>query len=170
MGKDADIIQVMNGYRMIVCSDSHGDRKSLEMISEIYGREWILLHCGDSCILPEELERYGFLSVQGNNDFPFSFPDSRILKYGGHSIYMCHGHRDMFFNRYDMLADRALQKHCDIALCGHSHIYHEERVKGVLCLNPGSLLHNRDLSAPSYMTLCIDGEQIEVERKKLSLF
>ena len=71
----------------------------------------------------------------------------------------------MFFGNYQMLAERAKGRQCDIALCGHSHIYHHEVIDGVTCLNPGSIWRNRDLSKPSYMEVELEKDQIRVKRK-----
>ena len=151
--------------KLILCSDSHGERVGLEYLHNTYPRSCRFLHCGDSVLHPYELDTYGFISVQGNNDYYNAYPMHRVLHIAGHDIYMCHGHRDMFFENYAMLADKAKSLGCDIALCGHSHIYHNETVNGVLCLNPGSIWRNRDLSEPSYMEITFKDRQVMVERR-----
>ena len=103
--------------------------------------------------------------VMYNNDYYNAYPMYRILEIGDHRIYMCHGHRDMFFGNYQMLAERAKSRQCDMAVCGHSHIYHHEVIDGVTCLNPGSIWRNRDLSEPSYMEVELEKDQIRVKRK-----
>lgn len=154
----------MKEEKLVICSDSHGTTAGLEYIQKHYSKEYRFLHCGDSVLHPYQLEAYGFTGVQGNNDYYDAFPMHRILNIGNHRIYMCHGHRDMFFNNYEMLADKAKANDCDIALCGHSHIYHHEVVNGVTCLNPGSIWRNRDLSEPSYMTVILSDDDIRVTR------
>ena len=155
----------MKTEKLIVCSDSHGETSGLEYLRNKYSREYRFLHCGDSVLHPYQLDIYGFVSVQGNNDYYNAYPMYRILEIGDHRIYMCHGHRDMFLGNYQMLAERAKGRQCDIALCGHSHIYHHEVIDGVTCLNPGSIWRNRDLSEPSYMEVELEKDQIRVKRK-----
>lgn len=154
----------MQDIQIVITSDSHGNKDCLQKVRSQYDSSWIFLDCGDSCLSDKEMKQMGILSVQGNNDWYSAFPSYRILEYGTHRIYMTHGHMVMFFNRYDMLAKEAKKQGCDIALCGHSHIPHEETVDGVLCLNPGSLFRNRDLSNPSYLTLIFHEGSCNVEK------
>lgn len=157
----------MQDIRIVVTSDSHGNKERLFNVRNQYDSSWIFLDCGDSCLSEKEMKQMGILSVQGNNDYFSSFPLFRVLEYGKHRIYMTHGHRVMFYNRYDMLAEEARRHECDIALCGHSHIPHEEIVNGILCLNPGSLFRNRDLSDPSYLTLVLHEEGWNIQKHTL---
>lgn len=153
--------------KLIITSDAHGNRERLEKVRCLYDASWIFLDCGDSCLAKQDLNRMGILSVQGNNDVYCSFPEERVLEYGSHRIYMTHGHRVMFFNRYDMLAKKGKEKGCDIAVCGHSHIPHREMIDGVLCLNPGSLFRNRDLSDPSYLSVILTKEEVMIEKHSI---
>lgn len=157
----------MQDIRIVITSDSHGNKDRLLKVRSQYDSSWIFLDCGDSCLSDKEIKQMGILSVQGNNDWYSAFPSYRVLEYGKHCIYMTHGHNVMFFNRYDMLAKEAKKYGCDIALCGHSHIPHEEVVDGILCLNPGSLLRNRDLSDPSYLTLILHEEGMDIQKHTL---
>lgn len=154
----------MHEVKIVITSDAHGNKEQLLKVRNQYDSSWIFLDCGDSCLMEKEMQQAGILSVQGNNDFYSAYPYDRILEYGKYRIYMTHGHRVMFFNRYDMLASMAKKYGCNIALCGHSHIPHQETVDGILCLNPGSVFRNRDLSDPSYLTLILNEEGWRIEK------
>ncbi len=153
MGKKTEIVLV---------SDNHGQRKQIEYLRKTYPSDYFFLHCGDSEMYPEELE--GFAVVRGNNDGYNLYPANRILKFGKHRIYLCHGHLDMFAGFWDMLAKRAKAEDCDIVCFGHIHRYLDIEVDGIRILNPGSMWYNRDGSCPSYMRITIDDDEITAQR------
>ncbi len=151
-------------YTIILCSDNHGQEAGLRFLQKEYMNADYFIHCGDT-ELPAQATA-DFVVVQGNNDYYGNFPASRILEIGLHRIYVCHGHRDMFFGRYDMLAEKAEKAGCDIAFCGHSHVPFAGEYKGVLCLNSGSIWRNRDGSEPSYMIVTFSGSDVSYELKR----
>lgn len=147
---------------IILVSDNHGELSGLQYLKEKYRSADYFFHCGDA-----ELPNYlldGFLVVQGNNDIWQQFPMNKIVEIGEHRIYICHGHRDLFYGRFEMLADKCRDLGCDIGCFGHSHVPFDKKVKGVRLLNPGSIWRNRDGSAPSYMIVTLKGKDIEVQR------
>ncbi len=147
---------------IILVSDNHGETSGLEYVRNTHWGADIFVHCGDA-----ELPTYlldGFLVVQGNNDAWQQFPMRRVIEVQGHRIYICHGHRDLFYGRFEMLADKARDFDCDIAFFGHSHVPFDKTVKGVRLLNPGSIWRNRDGSQPSYMVVTLRKGEIEVRR------
>ena len=76
----------MKKEKLIICSDSHGETVGLDYLRNTYSREYRFLHCGDSVLHPYQLDLYGFVSVQGNNDYYDAFPMHRILEIGTHQI------------------------------------------------------------------------------------
>ena len=148
--------------KIILVSDNHGQTAGLQYLRDTYKGNYSFIHCGDA-ELPDYLLD-GFLIVQGNNDMYQQFPMNRIITLGDHRIYVCHGHRDMFYGQFDMLADRCKELGCDIGFFGHSHVPFDKTVDGVRLLNPGSIWHNRDGSDPSYMIVTLKGKDIEVQR------
>ena len=153
----------MKEIELVVCSDSHGDKQCLEFLRHTYSTSDYFIHCGDSELYPYELE--GFVSVQGNNDFFHVYPNFKVLQIADHTIYLCHGNREIVASDYTLLAERAKSMQCDIALCGHTHIPYDAEIDGVRCLNPGSLRRNRDGSAPSYYVVSFIGSSISVQKK-----
>ena len=148
--------------KIILVSDNHGLRHPLEFLRKHYKDADYFLHCGDTELPVYEMD--GFAVVHGNNDPYGSFPMRRVLEIGEHRILMVHGHRDLIFGQFAMLADRAKSFDCDIVCFGHTHIPFDQTIKGVRVLNPGSIWRNRDGSKPSYMIVTLDGPEIRVEK------
>ena len=146
---------------IIVVSDNHGQRAQIDYIRNTYPSDYYFFHCGDSEMYPDELA--GFACVRGNNDY-MGFENRRIVRVGGHRILITHGHLDMYGTRLQMLAKKAKIEGCDIVCFGHLHKYIDTEIDGIRLLNPGSVWHNRDGSAPSYMVVTIDGDTITAER------
>ena len=109
----------------------------------------------------------GFICVEGNNDFGYygKIPMNQVLEVGKHRIYICHGHMDFLsYFHYEPMVQKAKKQNCDIIFFGHVHTYDDEVIDGVRLLNPGSIRHNRDASAPSYMLVHIDDDNVQVSR------
>lgn len=156
-------VNMSDTITIILCSDNHSYEAPLQYLKQAYPQADYFLHCGD-CELPKRMME-GFACVQGNNDHYGDFPPHLILHIGEHHIYLTHGHRDMMFNQYEMLAAKAKANGCDIACCGHTHMPFAKVIDGVTCLNPGSIWHNRDGSSPTYMILTLNGPEISWEKK-----
>ena len=152
---------------VILVSDNHGFRKPLEYIKMKHSDADYFFHCGDTELPPYEME--GFAVVQGNNDYYSQYPLRKVLEIGAHRILLTHGHRDMIFGQYKMLAERAKAFGCDIVCFGHTHISYDGEIDGIRILNPGSVWRNRDGTKPSYMVITLSGPDIHVERKELDL-
>ena len=150
-------------YRIVLVSDNHGDRKSLQYLGETYPEYDYFIHCGDSEMPAGEMD--GFICVEGNNDFGYhgEIPLNQVLAVGKHRIYICHGHMDFLsYFHYEPMVKRAVNMGCDIVFFGHVHTYYDEVLDGVRLLNPGSIRHNRDGSPPSYMLVHIRDDDIDV--------
>ena len=143
--------------KIIAVSDNHGTMDPIKKLSGMFPDADYFLHCGDS---REPARRYGpYAQVLGNNDF-YDVPEYRILEIGTHRIFMTHGTRLVYIGSYEYLSARAKQHGCDIALFGHTHIYLDEVIDGVRCLNPGSIWHNRDGTEPSFMIIELEGNEV----------
>lgn len=157
--EDASLIKIL------VVSDNHSDMEPIRELPAMFPDVDYFFHCGDS---RQPVRDYGpYAQVRGNNDF-YNVPEELVLEVGVHRIYLTHGTRLVYFGSYQYLAKRANEKKCDIALFGHTHIYADETIDGVRCLNPGSVWHNRDGTAPSYMLVELEGSDIRVFRKTWS--
>ncbi len=150
--------------RIVLASDNHGDSESLRYLRDTYSDYDYFVHCGDSIMPIKDME--GWICVCGNNDFQYgsAVPDQQILEAAGHRIYICHGHMDFIsYFHYRPMAARAAAKNCDLVFFGHVHTVHDETVDEIRILNPGSLLHNRDGSAPTYMLVHLSENNINVQ-------
>ncbi|NMB18440.1 MAG: metallophosphoesterase [Erysipelothrix sp.] len=150
--------------KIVVCGDNHGLISPLEEILNKHPDADAYIHCGDSELPPEYLER--FHAVTGNNDYFYKYPEYLIVDVKGIKIYVTHGHQ-YYGDRVDGLSSTAVNHHCDIACYGHTHVFDERYAKGVLCLNPGSLRYNRDGTNPSYAVIEKVGDRFEITRFEL---
>ncbi len=128
--------------KILVISDTH--RQINKAITVLHSIPDItnVIHLGDLVSDAEDLQEVFpekvFHKIQGNNDF-FSFakPDM-MLFLCGHNIFATHGHAYGVRGGVAVLAKRAADMGCDLALFGHTHNYADETVCGVRCLNPSN--------------------------------
>ena len=154
----------MKDVRIVLVSDNHGDRKSLQYLKETYADYDCFIHLGDSDMRTDEME--GFLCVRGNHDLLYddSIPDYRVLEFNGQRIYVCHGHKDFFsYYHYKPMVAHAKAHNCSTVFFGHVHTYHDTILDGVRLLNPGSVFHNRDGTSPTYMLIRVTEKGLIVQ-------
>jgi putative phosphoesterase len=120
--------------RIGVISDTHGLLRP-EAEQHLAGVAHII-HAGDIG-RPEiiaALQRIApVIAIRGNvdtADWAASYPATRTLKLGGHSIHVVHDVHDLALDPH--------AKGIEIVISGHSHKPRIESVDGVLYLNPGS--------------------------------
>ena len=128
--------------RVVILSDTHGSRgRLLDAVREA-GAFDVLVHLGDGISDVDAMRPYinaDVIAVRGNNDI-FSYqPDFRVAELCGQKVYMCHGHTAGVRESRERLAALAKEAGCPIALYGHTHIFADETINGVRCLNPGSI-------------------------------
>lgn len=152
--------------KLVILSDSHGQKEPLRYIREKHGDADLVIHCGDIC-LPKEYSE-GWIQVAGNCDDPSRYPLADLIELEGHRILITHGHA--FFSgrhvNHDALARFALRNECDILCFGHSHMYCDVIHNGVRLLNPGSIVSNRDMTPPSFMIVDLKEDSVSVQRKE----
>ncbi len=149
---------------IVVCSDNHG-LTCLDYIRKQHPNASAYIHCGDSS-LPNELMD-GFVTVKGNNDFGGDYPLFQVVDVYGTRIYVEHRH-DCGMDRYRTLYKRAKEEDCSIVCFGHIHHYVCEYYKGMLFVNPGSLLYNRDDYSHTYAIIHVNEEEVTVEKVELN--
>ena len=147
--------------KICLCSDNHGN---LEVIHKILNDNPCCdyyFHLGDSYY--DEKTLSPFISIEGNNDWDSDFPRQRIIEILNHRILLIHG--DGYTYALSGLANKAIHEKCDVIMFGHTHEFFDEEYKGIRLINPGSCVHNRDLSKPCYAIVEInDDGVINVER------
>lgn len=150
---------------IVVVSDNHGLVKPLEKIKEIYHDAAAFIHCGDSELDPRRMP--GWVSVQGNNDYYYDYPEYLVLDVDGVRTFVIHGQQ---FSRLSIVAGvvkKARENQCVLACFGHTHVYQVEEKDGVLVVNPGSIRYNRDGSKPCFALVHYDNDCVYVERKNV---
>lgn len=148
----------------LIISDTHGRCTNLERLLKKFEKLDLLLHLGDveddeSYISSMVYNRFhcDVRFVRGNMDTFSREPIQAIVTFGGHRIYMTHGHRQGVGYTYDTLIREAKEAGAEIALFGHTHLPHLSYEDGIMLLNPGSLSKPRqDGHRPAYALLDID--------------
>jgi uncharacterized protein len=148
--------------QIVVVSDTHGRNEVFQELRLRHPQASAFLHCGDS-----ETDEYaidGFVSVQGNNDYYTSYPAELILNLEGIRVFMTHSQHLRYNSRVESLLLKAKEYDCKLVLYGHTHVFDVQVIDGVTLVNPGSLNHNRDGSAPSYALVTVSLGKITVQR------
>ncbi|MFC6314026.1 YfcE family phosphodiesterase [Lapidilactobacillus achengensis] len=130
--------------KILVVSDSHGDRGILTKLVQHYQDQVdLMVHCGDSELAAADSLRRQFLIVTGNMDFGGDLPETASAVVGPERIFVAHGH--LLGVNYDLLQLQLLaQEHqATLAFYGHTHHLDCQMVAGLLLLNPGSISQPR---------------------------
>lgn len=122
--------------KIIVMSDSHGDRETVKAVSALSGDA--TFHCGDSELSFDDPLLKNIHTVRGNCDLDSRFPSSVLVEVGNKKVLAVHGHEHDVKRSLMMLYYTAKEQGADIVLFGHSHLYGAEVEDGILFLNPGS--------------------------------
>ncbi|WP_432358326.1 metallophosphoesterase [Sporosarcina sp. UB5] len=134
--------------RVIVMSDSHGDKETVNAVSALQADA--IFHCGDSELAWDDTLLTNIHIVKGNCDRDHRFPDSVIVEVGSKKIWMVHGHEHDCKRTMLPLYYHALELGADIVLFGHSHSYGAELRDGILFVNPGSTILPREGKQPTF--------------------
>ncbi|MEH7354294.1 metallophosphoesterase [Neobacillus drentensis] len=152
--------------KVLVISDSHGLTKELEIIRERHLKEVdLMIHCGDSQLMPDDKAISGYLTVMGNCDFGGGYPMETISEAAGRKFFITHGHRYSVKSTLMKLKYKAQEVNADIVCFGHSHVLGAEVIDGTLFLNPGSIRLPRERLEKTYVIL-----ELLVDKIKLLVF
>lgn len=159
------MIRMVVSMKIIVVSDSHGKHKALDDILQAYPQAKAYIHCGDIEGDPQDFPQ--FITVKGNNDMYYDYPEERILEIAGHRIFITHSHLYMVHKRVALLAQEAKKYNCDIVCYGHTHIASDDEYEGIRVMNPGSIWRARDGRGPSYAEMDLNDGTIHIKFKFL---
>ena len=128
--------------KILVISDTHRDTNKVIRVLHSIPDITNVVHLGDLVRDADEIQEVFpdkiYHKIQGNNDMlSFAKPDM-MLSLCGYNIFATHGHAYGVRGGVSLLAKKASQLGCDIALFGHTHNYADETVMGVRCLNPSN--------------------------------
>lgn len=130
--------------RILVISDSHGRRTTLEdviTICEGANAPDTIIHLGDHISDTRYLQqriKQRIIAVPGNCDWS-NEPAELIENLGGAAVLICHGHTLNVKQTLFPIACRAQERGVKAALFGHTHAQYMAYEYGILLLNPGAL-------------------------------
>lgn len=145
---------------IVVLSDTHGYKKSIEELDGIFAESDMIIHLGDTSSdggfirsrYPEKTH-----VINGNCDlFPLG-ESEEVIEVENVKIFACHGHRYSVKTTLARLAERAKELGCRLALYGHTHQAREDEIDGVTLINPGA---GTRYGGRSYLYLVINGDKI----------
>jgi putative phosphoesterase len=145
--------------RIGILSDSHGKLEKAEKALQEMGNIDLLLHAGDyrkDALILGSAHRIKVKSVIGNCDRFALGPIEELMEINSYKIYLTHGH--LFGVKYslDKLKKQAKRLGADIVIYGHTHLAHQEKMGGILFLNPGSISWPLIPGRHSYAVLEVD--------------
>ena len=128
--------------KVLVLSDSHGcAERMVDLFREDNYRAVIFL--GDVVRDADRLAMvtggYPVYRVKGNCDMFESAPEEQIIDIEGKLVLITHGHNYHVKSGYGAFINAGLASGVNIALCGHTHVQHFERVGDLIVANPGSI-------------------------------
>ncbi len=147
---------------MVVLSDTHGSRRTIERLYPLFAENDYIVHLGDGnrdmaevfSAFPEKT-----FVCRGNCDFPVSYGrEGWELSVEGVKFFFCHGHAYGVKTTLERLKEEALRRGAKVALYGHTHIARTEEADGVLLLNPGCA--GLYTAQPSYAYIVVNGEKV----------
>lgn len=153
--------------RLVVVSDTHGDKQILRMIAKQQQPNADgYFYCGDSELPASDEIFETYQPVTGNMDFDDGFPLTRTAQYPDLKVFMTHGHRFNVNWTLDVLIQAGRDANADLVLFGHTHQLGVEQRDGMVILNPGSISQPRGEFAPlhgTYATVDFDAKTITVQ-------
>ena len=145
--------------KIVVVSDSHGNRRTLDSLDGIFAESDCIIHLGDTSSdggyirskFPDKT-----VVINGNCDFVSVGESEKVIKTDDVNILACQGHMYSVKSTLSRLAQRAKELDCRVALYGHTHDAKESEIDGITLLNPGTLSRYSD---KSYLYLVINGDK-----------
>ncbi len=131
-------------FRLLVVSDTHGDRRSLQKVIDAQPEAALLVHLGDGASDLTALEEFcsiRTLQIAGNCDFASPFPDDAEFRFGGQLFFAAHGHHYGVKHDLYRFSCAARSRGARVALFGHTHQPLSLYDDGLYLVNPGSLGH-----------------------------
>lgn len=136
----------MASKRILIMSDSHGDREIVDEIKKTYlGKVDAIFHNGDSELPADDPIWDGIQVVRGNCDYFGGYPDTLLTDLDGLRIAQTHGHLFGINYGWQKLDYWTQEAEATICTYGHLHVPDAEVRGGILFLNPGSVSQPRGL-------------------------
>lgn len=133
--------------RIIVFSDSHGNRRNLDYAIQCQPDARHVFFLGDNVADIAAVKEFYpdriFHIVKGNCDYNRDEPNLDVVSVNGAKILYTHGHTLGVKTTTEHLLSRARQENAVIALYGHTHIAKTEYAENIYLVNPGSVSCSR---------------------------
>ena len=138
--------------KILLVSDNHGDYEALDRLANKYPNMDLYLHAGDS--EQDEFSIKPFISVRGNCDHYYDFPNFLVIPSPAGNIYIQHT---------PFISKSVISEHnAKIVIHGHTHTRRNEMVNGILFINSGAISYARDKYDGSYAIIEIEDQRVEV--------
>jgi uncharacterized protein len=149
--------------KILVVSDSHGLTKELQLLRERHSEDVdLMIHCGDSELMPDDQAISGYITVRGNCDFGSGYPLEMMAEAAGKKFFITHGHLYSVKSSLMNIKYKAQEVNADIVCFGHSHVLGAEVIDGTLFLNPGSIRLPRERLEKTYVILDLQDEKVKM--------
>ncbi|MRN07473.1 metallophosphoesterase [Lactobacillus sp. 0.1XD8-4] len=126
--------------KILVVSDNHREAKILtDIIQQVGDKVDLMIHCGDSELMPDEKPMDSFKAVKGNNDYRLPYPPELTVNQGQEHIYVTHGHMQRVNFSLTPLMLTGEEKGASIICYGHTHQLGVAYDHKMLIVNPGSI-------------------------------
>lgn len=150
--------------RVAVVSDTHGDTSGMLKGLGQLGAVDAVIHLGDygNDIQAARSQCKTLYAVHGNTDNSRGLPEELLIRLGGHSVFLCHGHRYGVKQGLERLYYRGVELGADIVLFGHTHravsVKHD-----IILFNPGSAGRPYPGDKPSVGLLDFSGQSVKTD-------
>ena len=154
--------------KILVFSDSHGDRKVLLRAVSDESPDWILHlgdHASDCADVRRAYPQIPLRALRGNCDRTDGEPETDEFVVEGKRIFMTHGHLYGVKYRMGDLINNAMLRGADVLLFGHTHRQVLDERDGLTILNPGSIGRG---GARTYAVLTVTPDSLRAELKTLA--
>lgn len=150
--------------KILVVSDSHGEKKNIEKMYKKEKPEMVIF-AGDGAEDFEELSychpESTFVGVKGNMDFDYNMSIRETIEIYGKTIFITHGHMYDAKRSYSHLLAEGDKIGASIVIFGHTHEQLCESFNGIRLFNPGSVKDG------NYGIMTADGDGIKLYTKHL---
>lgn len=127
-------------FRLLVVSDSHGDRRALQAAIDAQPQANLLVHLGDGAADMEAVfHNKRVIQVAGNCDFSSPLPESEEFRFANHTFFATHGHRYGVKADLYRLSCAGRSRAAHAVLFGHTHQPICLFDDGLYLINPGSV-------------------------------
>ncbi len=125
--------------KLLIVSDTHGELDKLIELANKY-TDYTKIHLGDRGFDKEELDKLGFIYVDGNCDIGNNKEKELVID--NDKIFITHGDKYNVKFGLDKLYFKALSLNVNYVFYGHTHIQSLIETDGIPFINPGSLLND----------------------------